>query len=318
MNGPTLIGGSGRSGTSILTTVLGRHDAVTDVPEWRFLIDPDGLLDFLHGMELWSPYRYDRALKRLEVVLRQVGRPSRSQGLARALQPYLPHLKLEARYSIFAAQHVTPEFPERARVLLDKLEAFRFAGRWAGMDRFEATHLRYAGPGRERVLHCLREFLEGVMSDVCRAQGATHYLEKNTWNILYFDRILELLPAARLLHIVRDPRDVVASFTKQSWMPSDPLQSARVYRDLLERWWEVRARVPEDRWLEITLEDLVQRKEETLTRVLTFMGLEPQPGIGDVLSGSSFGRWRKDFDPRTGAEITRELSAVLEAYGYEA
>ena len=59
-----LIGGTGRSGTSILSRIFSTHPDITDVPEWRFLIDPDGIIDFKElGFE---PARINQ-LEKLEV-----------------------------------------------------------------------------------------------------------------------------------------------------------------------------------------------------------------------------------------------------------
>ena len=44
------IGGSGRSGTNILRKLLSKHSQVASLPfEHRFIIDPDGIIDFFYN-----------------------------------------------------------------------------------------------------------------------------------------------------------------------------------------------------------------------------------------------------------------------------
>ena len=68
-----LIGGGGRSGTTILSKIFSKHSQFAVVPEWRFVIDPDGLLDFLSSVvNSWTPYIYSLKLQRLETLLSDV------------------------------------------------------------------------------------------------------------------------------------------------------------------------------------------------------------------------------------------------------
>ena len=47
-----LIGGSGRSGTTILSKIMSMHPDISTVPELRYLIDPDGIIQ---GYEVLTP-----------------------------------------------------------------------------------------------------------------------------------------------------------------------------------------------------------------------------------------------------------------------
>ena len=57
-----LVGGTGRCGTSILKEILATHPNAASLPfEYRFIIDPDGIIDFYASYTAtWSPYIADR------------------------------------------------------------------------------------------------------------------------------------------------------------------------------------------------------------------------------------------------------------------
>ncbi len=234
-----LIGGSGRSGTSILRTIFAGHPQLSDVPEWRFAIDPDGLVDFhtslAHG---WSPYLYDLRLKRLESLLRALAHdpPLRIvQSVIQRLRLHRSlHFNMQPRYIGLRAVDYCPKYVDLVGALLEELTAFRYQGSWTGM---VAGQLAYAPPPEpKRLARVLGDFWRSVARCVLEHQGASHYLEKSTWNILWIDKVMDLLPEARLVHIYRDPRDVVASYVKQRWTPSDPVLAARMYQDIMECW----------------------------------------------------------------------------------
>jgi len=65
------IGGTGRSGTNITKAIFAQHPKVGTLPfEHRFVIDPDGVVDFYNSYAgAWSPYMADKKIKRLEQFL---------------------------------------------------------------------------------------------------------------------------------------------------------------------------------------------------------------------------------------------------------
>lgn len=101
-----LIGGTGRSGTTILKNVFNNHPEVANITEWRITIDPDGLIGFYNTFSSgWSPFLYDIKIRRLERLLKDVGKNYFINKLYRyglrvtGLEQRIPY-KLDSRYSV--------------------------------------------------------------------------------------------------------------------------------------------------------------------------------------------------------------------------
>jgi hypothetical protein len=166
------------------------------------------------------------------------------------------------------------------------------------------------------VSDALRWFCRRFVSCVCDAQNATHFVEDTPFNVLYFDGIRRLLPESRLVHIHRDPRDVVASYVHRTWSPSDPEMAARFYVEIMRRWEAVRESLPPDSFIEVGLAALLDQPEAVLRRVCGFWGL-PWTGalLGVDLSRSNRGRWRTDLPPKTLRRVEEILGVYMERYG---
>ena len=170
---------------------------------------------------------------------------------------------------------------------------------------------------RQNLIKLLSHFLESVIKSALKKQDCKYYLEKNTWNILWYDSILELLPNAKMVHIFRDPRDVVASYTKQKWMPSDPIQSAVIYRDMINRWWSVRKNLSTDCYFEISLENLVSDPKKVLLRICDFWNIPWSERLLDVkLNQSHTGRWKRDLTIKQQREVEKLLFEEMVKLGY--
>ncbi|WP_198264127.1 sulfotransferase family protein [sulfur-oxidizing endosymbiont of Gigantopelta aegis] len=310
-----LIGGSGRSGTTIVSKMFAKHPDLTDVPEWRFLIDPDGIIDFLNNSDFWSPYHYDVYIKRLNALLLKTAKSSWYDKLLRYIDEQIfikTHFKFKvtAAYSGVSVSKISPQFLFHVENLITQLNQFQYKARWIGLERGGTQGMYYHSHfNRDKLIKILRVFLLQVMQDVNARQNKLYYLEKNTWNILWFDKILEILPEARMLYIYRDPRDVVASFINQTWMPSTAEKCALIYRDLFLKWKQIKLNIPSNSFFECSLENLVENTELTTREICNFWGIKYHSQLINIdLSHSHSGRWRNDFSQ----EDLVKVEAILE------
>ena len=320
-----LIGGSGRSGTTILCKTMSQHPDLTDVPEWRFMTDPDGVVDFVRQSLApnESPFHYDRRVKRLERVLKGVTKSGGIGGVLgagrlRGLAQRLSGRNLAPLYARTDAQSFAPNFTRLSDEFLARLRRETFEGYWVGMAPGERAQVSVPVLDYDEIIAAAADFLRGVAADVCAYQTARWHLEKNTWNILWFDRILEILPEAKLIHIYRDPRDVCCSFANQSWMPDDRISASRVYQRLMDRWFELRARLPEGSFMELSLESLTADPERYFHHICDFWGV---PFHGDLLAhqltDASFGRWRKELSDYESTAINLITEQTRQMYDYD-
>lgn len=319
------IGGTGRSGTSITRVALGGHPRVATLPfEHRFLIDPDGLLDFWRSYAAgWSPFLADRKLHRLEAFLGKLSGQSR---LSKAFGDLLKRTGLARRgvltprqYQGWALDEAIPGFSRLADELIERLSPFSHSGSWVGALGYERNPtMRYAPPmNREEVAGPLRDFAWSTIESLLAAQRREVYVEDNTWNQLFFGELAELYPEGKLLHVYRDPRDVVASLRTQRWAPTDLGQLCRWYGDVMGRWFTLREELDASRYRELAWEDLVSDPRHALQGVCEFAGIPfDDQTLATPLSASSQGRWRRDFTASEQSLLDRELGGFVERLGY--
>lgn len=316
-----LVGGTGRSGTTVTARLFSTHPEIAYVDELRFVIDPGGLLDLIRLSEDWSPAHADVALRRLSRMLRKVSKRSfvdlaLSRLDSSAQGARLPRTLVPAYANRQATKYV-PGFDALCEEFLSSLTTFTFSGRWIGVDQGAQRVVQYTSPQtRAELVSACRGFLQRVVYEACQHANASHYLEKNTHNILWFDRILELMPNAKLVHVVRDPRDSLVSMLDESWAPNTPEGVATYLADIHAQWERVRAACPDVSWIEIRLEDLITETGRVVNEVCDFWGLSDFDFSGFDLSRGNTGRWRSD--PRlAGFDIGPRMAALVDEYGYE-
>lgn len=321
LNKPVLlISGTGRSGTTIFRKVMEQHPLVATVPEWRFLTDPGGIIEYLTLLDNGNPFIVDQAFRRLSRLfgeLQNIDILSRFISKFNILAKSVPFKTTNAYYNM-PAERVLPGFSVMVEELLRNLVDFHWHGEYMGMKRGQKKIVAGVVGDRFNAEKAFRDFLHNIAEAAMKQAGRPRFLEKNTWTFLHFDTISRLYPTGKLVHIHRDPRDVVASYVKQPWMPSDPVQSALLLKKLIMKWWSTRNSIDSARWIEIGLRDLVLDTEGILRDVCRFWEIDFHVDLLKVdLSRSHDGRWRRELTKEQQNQINRILEEVIDFYGYE-
>lgn len=106
--------------------------------------------------------------------------------------------------------------------------------------------------------------------------AASLVLEKSPKHALQAEFIQRLIPDARFLHVIRDPRDTVASLRAaaaawgEGWAPRNPIDGARLWREHVESARRVSARA--ECYREVSYEALRANPVAELCGILEWLG----------------------------------------------
>jgi hypothetical protein len=139
----------------------------------------------------------------------------------------------------------------------------------------------------------------------------------------HYDRLLHLWPQARLIHVVRDPRDVCASWLRLGWV-GNAWAGARAWQAGERLWDRLAAGLPPERRCELRFEDLLASPREELERLCRFLGVPFDEAMFDYprdttygpLDPSQAGKWRGRLAPRAIRQVEAGAGELLERRGY--
>lgn len=151
----------------------------------------------------------------------------------------------------------------------------------------------------------LGEYVRGILGRVAAiAPGSELVVDKTPENLRHAELISAVLPQARFVHIVRDPRAVFCSqrSASRSWspweFPTRALDGARFWKEQVETGRAI-GRTTES-YHEVRYEDLVESGPATVERLLAELGLTVESGFGEravAACEKSRMRRRKEFPP---------------------
>jgi hypothetical protein len=124
------------------------------------------------------------------------------------------------------------------------------------------------------------DFLDRFMMAYAFKEGKKRWAEKTPGNILYLDRIYNEFPNAKVIHIIRDPKDVLASHRQaQKW------DSVQVFVEKWCRFFGTNLKLqneltpgPEN-YITIRYENLIINTVTTMHRVVNFLEEEWEDSV---------------------------------------
>ncbi|HEY1360064.1 MAG TPA: sulfotransferase [Thermoleophilaceae bacterium] len=208
---------------------------------------------------------------------------------------------------------------------------------YRGIDRlFEVFHHGVRGSGttgamyvdRPRLLDAARDFCDQVLSPYLEP-GARYLAERTSMHVYCVGTIAEVYPDARLLHIIRDGRDVARSLVRQEWGPPGVAEAAEQWRSGVE---DARAAAPPDRYREIRYERLLAEPEKEIADLYEWLELSTGPAAMEPAMSAArlvrnedpgdprlaAGKWRDSFEPGDLAAFMEVAGPLLTELGYEA
>ena len=163
---------------------------------------------------------------------------------------------------------------------------------------------------------------------------------------LSLPELKQLLPTARFIHVVRDPRDVVCSTLKMRFGAFDPTVAALEWHMTIGAWLMAERWLPIEDRIEFRYEDLCITPAATFGRIAGFLGFtqgeadlalqlhagggrQGQTGfeavasqphhtrIAEPLSPSRVGRYRKELTPAEVQAVEEQVCGAMLACGYQ-
>jgi len=317
------ISGSGRSGTNILKEILSNHSKCGALPfEYRFTIDPGGIVDFYNSYtNNWSPYAADLKIKQLRSFLLNMAKRDK---LAHAMNGWLKQNEenrylIEGPYAGWELENWFPGYTKFVNQLIDSLTSFSYQGVWPGLKSIhEPSQMIFAPPyTQEELGQKLSTFLYQCFNSFLQKENKEVFIEDNTWSVLYAKSLFDLTLDAKLVHIIRDPRDVIASLMHQRWTPNELKHVVEWYKHVMETWSKNKATLSKNQFIEIKLEDLIENTKGTLTSLCSFIDLPFEEALLDIsLKNSNTGRFKNEFAAEEIVLIEEELAGIISAYNY--
>jgi hypothetical protein len=283
---PVFVGGTGRSGTTVIGDLLGNHSKIrTSTPiEIKFLTNRSGLVDVVFGYN----QEIEKKSGKVSILNFRTYRKRKRKEKERFAKILVEFNKFiwEKWWDIDAP-------PPHGRGLVSGISKLDLQELLARLERELKVNRKWAA----------RRFMGSFINKQFDAGDEIYWVETTPMNIPEANKLQELFPNALFINMVRDPRDVIASLLTKNWGPTTPLEGLDWIEKRLIAGHEALSIVKESKKLTIALEDLaIISREQTYRKLLAFLKISDEPAMQKFFvesmtpDAATSGRWKAEID----------------------
>ena len=149
---------------------------------------------------------------------------------------------------------------------------------------FDAIQRWRPVPSIDEIMNNCEEFsfngvLEGLVRAWLKTQGKQRWGEKTPHHAYYWKELLSGFPDMKVIHIVRDGRDVALSWKKARFGPRHVYPIAKKWVDYLQTIEEMRLTLPKEQFHQIHYEDLLEDPMFIVQGICRFLRVEYNKGM---------------------------------------
>lgn len=126
----------------------------------------------------------------------------------------------------------------------------------------------------------MQTVLQEFFDHICFDKGKSVLCEQTPWHGQFLFKLQKLFPRMKVIHMVRDGRDVSISFAKTPWWSTDVYKNMKQWEHEILQIHQFGA-VNKEQYIAVRYEDLVDDPVAELKRILNFLGLSFEPRILD-------------------------------------
>jgi hypothetical protein len=293
---PVFVGGTGRSGTTVVGDLLGNHSKIrTSTPiEIKFLTNRSGLVDLVFGYN----QEIEKKSGKVSILNFRTYRKRKRKEKER-----FANILAEFNRFIWEKWWDIDAPPPHGRGLTSGIDRTDLENLLKRLERELKINRKWAA----------RRFMATFIRQQFEAGDEIYWVETTPMNIPEANKLQELFPSALFINMVRDPRDVIASLLTKKWGPTTPLEGLDWIEKRLFAGHEALTQVKPENKITIALEDLaINSREATYQKLLDFLKISDEPAMQDFFTKSmtpdaaTSGRWKDEID-------SPEFSAGYEA-----